>query len=276
MTTDWRNNLLSSPEVSQYSLREAFRLALDQQGDVAAVSPGGYPLQLEVRTRRGHRFTVQLDNLFADVNRAAPSERAQLVSQHAAAALETARAADGEPAVPTLDQLVPTVKGQLWVDAAPAGSLAVEPLVGDLCIVYALDRAQSMAYVSWPELERFGLDRAALRRAALEALRRRLPPEIGTRGDGKSLMLIAGGNYEASLILLDEVWDQIAPSMPGDLLVCALARDVCLVTATGVPGGLESLEAARDRICARGQPSNFVSRTVLRRDGRAWRPFKPN
>jgi uncharacterized protein YtpQ (UPF0354 family) len=153
------------------------------------------------------------------------------------------------------------------------GDVAIEPLVADVHVAYAFDRGQSIAYASESDLVRPAIDRQTLRNTAVDNLRRLLPKDISTRGDGKSFTFIAGGNYEASLLLLDEVWDQL--SLPGSILGCPLTRDVCSMTATGVAGGLDSLRFAADRICAGGIPSNYISRTILQRDRRAWRLFQP-
>ncbi len=109
---------------------------------------------------------------------------------------------------------------------------------------------------------------------ALSNLRARLTTQFGRRGDDKSFIFTAGGNYEASLILLDEVWEKLGSSIPKDILVCVLARDLCIVSSTALLGGLESLVAARDRCCAEGMPSNFISKTLLRRRGKEWIEFQ--
>jgi uncharacterized protein YtpQ (UPF0354 family) len=148
-----------------------------------------------------------------------------------------------------------------------------EHVVGDLYVVYAFDQRSSMRFARWTELDRFGRSRSELRQIALTNLRARLPSKIGTHGDDKSFLLVADGNHEASLILLDEIWERLESLIPGNIIVCVLARDVCLVTATGVPGGIESLVTARDRCCASG-PSNFISKTLLQRRDKARIPHR--
>jgi len=269
---NWQG-LIREPELRLSTLAEAFQLALVQQPEIAGVTFGDDLFRLNVLTKSGKQFPVYLNNLFADASRAPPDERAQLVKDHLANAIAAARRPEGEAIRPRTDQLVPTVKGQSWIDAVPAKDLAFEHIVADLFTVYAFDEPQSVQYARWADLEQFGLDRSVLRQTALENLRRRLPPKIGTRGDGKSFILTAGGNYEASLILLDDVWDQLAPTIAGDIIACVLARDICLVTGTKTMGGLESLLAAQPRVCARALPSYFVSRTLIRKAGRTWSPL---
>ncbi len=73
-----------------------------------------------------------------------------------------------------------------------------------------------MRFARWTELDRFGRSRSELRQIALTNLRARLPSKIGTLGEDKSFLLIADGNHEASLILLDEIWELFGPSIPGE------------------------------------------------------------
>jgi uncharacterized protein YtpQ (UPF0354 family) len=267
--TSWRS-LLLMPKLTRESLRDSCRLALEHSsaGVSATVTPGD-PSALEVRTKHGKTLTVRLDNLFADASRAAPEERDRLLLQFVAATIESAEGLVGEQG-PSLDQVVPTIKSAEWIDWVPTKDLASEHLVADLFVVYAFDRPGSMQYARWSELERFGPSRTELRQMALSNLRARIPTQLGMRGDDKSFLLIAGGNCEASLILLDEVWEKLGSSISDDIVVCVLARDICLVTANGVSSGLESLVAARDRCCAHGMPSNFISKTLLRRRGKEW------
>ena len=269
---DWRV-LLRAPTLTREALRDAYRIALLESGAVTSVEPvAGDPLRLDCKTKQGRPFTAGLDNLFADASSPRPDDRERTLQRYLAASIETARAADGELSAPSRSDVIPTIKSTAWLAGVPMKDLATAPLVADLVVVYSFDRAQSMTYASRVELEALGLSASELPNVALANLRARLPPQLATRGDGKSFLFVAGGNYEASLLLLDEVWAQLEPNMPGDLIACVLARDVCLVTSTELPGGIASLEAARDRICA-GSVSNFISKTLLRREDERWVPF---
>jgi uncharacterized protein YtpQ (UPF0354 family) len=271
MSKSWQS-LLQAKVLTKESLRESSRRALEQSSAVAsAAALPSDPLGLEVRTRQGKTLTVLVDNLFADASRAAPDVREHLVSHFIAAFVDSGEATQHR----SLDQVVPLIKSTQWVEGLPASAkdLASDHLVADLYVVYAFDEASTMEYARWPELDGFGQPRMELAGKALANLRTRLPLQLGTRGNEKCFHLIANGNHEASLILLDDVWEQLRSSISDDFVVCVPARDICLVSATGIPGGIESLVAARDRLCA-GTPSNFISKTLLRRRGKEWIPFQ--
>jgi uncharacterized protein YtpQ (UPF0354 family) len=270
MTAQHWRSLLQPAALAREALRDAYRKALEASGAVTSTSAHpADPLRLEARTRGGHTLTINLDNLYADVARSPPAARARLVELALAASVESAKAADGEVAAPTREQLVPTIRNVAWLQSVPVSDLAKDFLAGDLTVVYAFDRAHSLVPARIPELESLGVSPAMALALAKANLRARLPPSLDTRGDGRSFMLLAGGNYEASLLLLDEIWDQFAPRLPGRLLACVPARDVCLVTSTETPGGVASLIAARDRVW-NSAPSHAIAKTLLQREDRNW------
>jgi uncharacterized protein YtpQ (UPF0354 family) len=148
--------------------------------------------------------------------------------------------------------------------------------MGDLAVVYAWDRARTIKYASRTDLEALGVTHAELPELAISNLRKRLPPELSTRGDGRSFVFTAGGNIEASLVLVPEIWDDLAAQLPGDIVACVVARDVCLVTATGIPDGTQSLVAARDRIVDGMVASELISTSLMVRRSGKWSLIAPN
>jgi hypothetical protein len=269
MANGWRALLDASP-LSLRDLREAYRLALEETGAVSSVLPSATDeLQLEARAKNGGKFIVDLHDLFERAVAAQPEERARYLAEKVAGSVDVARGIDGElPA--SREDLVPTIKSAAWLAGVPPADLAAEPLVADLFIVYAFDRLSSISYASRAQLAALQISAPELRPLSLDNLRARLPPQLGTRGDGKSSILIAGGSYESSLLLLDHVWDHLATVLAGDVVSCVPARDICLFTGTGVEGGLASLISARDRIIAGGSPGSLISPTLLRRQAGAW------
>jgi hypothetical protein len=272
---NWQR-VLSQASLTQAELRDAYRSALEASPAIASVvEVADSPLLLDVRTRGGKPVRVDLERLYHDVMRSPPERRAKRFEDQVAATLETARAADGDLPAPTRDQLIPTIKSLAWVGGAPSG-LAAAGFVADLAVVYAWDRTSTLVYAQLADLQQLGISIDDAQPIALANLRKRLPRELSTRGDGKSFLFTAGGNIEASLILLPEIWDGLTKQLAGDIIACALARDVLLVTATGIPGGIESLTSARDRIRTSMPPADLISTTLLVRRRGIWEPLGQN
>jgi len=256
-------------------IRNSLIAALEASGVFGVVSaPGREPLRLWAVTTRGRELAMNLDSLYADARRAGPAERDRMVEQFAAALVEAGRIADAATPEGGLEQLVPLIKSASWLDAGPGRVLAYRPLVADLNVVYAFDSENVSAYATVAQLQQLHLPADQIHETAIANLRLRIPQTIQTKGDGKSFLLMVGGNFESSLILLDEVWEDLAGSISGDAIASVLARDVCLVTGSAIVGGIESLRAARERICALGLPSHFISWSLIRRVDRGWAVFR--
>ena len=80
---------------------------------------------------------------------------------------------------------------------------------------------------------------------------------------GALAMIVAAAAPRATDTVLDV-------ACGGGIIVCALARDVLLVTARGISGGLASLVTARDHIQSGIEPSDLISTELLVRRGGRW------
>ena len=99
--------------------------------------------------------------------------------------------------------------------------------LSDLLIFYAYDLGDQFEMVSYGELERLGLSAEDLHDVALTNFRR-LNLKIEAHRGPHVTMLTAGGNFEATLLLDDGVWDAVAGMVDGDLIASAPARDIIL------------------------------------------------
>jgi hypothetical protein len=90
-------------------------------------------------------------------------------------------------------------------------------------------------------------------------------------GDTAS-MVLCGGNYEASMLLVDDLWQQMQGNVQGELVACAPSRDLLLFTGTETEGGLEALRGIADEVHEGG--SYLVSKTILVRRNDRWEEFE--
>jgi uncharacterized protein YtpQ (UPF0354 family) len=234
------------------------------------------PRDVELALPDGTTGQLGLDNLLARVAQCRGEDRVRAVREFADAVAEAVADSLGlrDTPEPGLERVVPLVRDAGFVASAPAGpggGLVAEPLVADLYVVYAFDQPRALRYSTHQDLARLGLVAGpALRERALDNLRERLE-DVGEEGDDACGRLVAGGVFEASLLLVDDLWDALEPIVEGTLVVSVPARDVLLYTGSAVPGGLRSLRAARDHVLAVGD--HLVSETLLARvDGR-WERF---
>ncbi|MFP2928448.1 DUF1444 family protein [Pyxidicoccus sp. 3LG] len=194
-------------------------------------------------TSQGVELVVGFENPW----RAPPAGRADAVWTQAQGLNATVQAALGK-ASGQLAEIVPLVRGE--VDAAVQAIIAGkynqigERLVGDLWVLYAFNKPTLFMPVTDVDLQRLKLDKAKLRSLALGNLRKQIPP-IEKKGSSGTWMFIlpeTGGNFEASLLLLDEVWDGKGTALDGEPMVAVPARDLLFVTGTHNEAGVQKVK----------------------------------
>jgi hypothetical protein len=164
------------------------------------------------------------------------------------------------------DDLVPLVRTETGVFS--------EHLVGPLWVQYAVESKQVFTTVTPDELSGLGLDLASARALALENLRRRLPPAHFTGHLGVYMLTLPGegGHFEASLLLLDEVWARAAPLVKGDVVAALPGRDLLLFTGTDDVEGLKKVRSVAADALEKGLEHPLTQQLIVRREG-GWRVF---
>lgn len=225
--------LLSPTQFSEIYI-EAFRAHAPQ---VAITSAG--PLHLEVTAGESGSTTVYLDNAYARY-RADHHAADEIIDDYVTGMLEFIEQ-NGRPI--DVSRVVPVIKdaGYLADIRASTGadlSMAHEAYNALLEIHYAEDLPRNIRYLSEQGLQEAGLAPAERRARSIENLRALLP-KVEVHG-GKGVYLVtAGGAYEASLLLLDDLWQNPALQVAGEIVVAIPARDTLLVTGSEDDQGLE-------------------------------------
>lgn len=166
------------------------------------------------------------------------------------------------PIIKTLDY-VRSVFEQMGEGAVP-----VFGLVGDLYILLVADTELNMAVVSNTQLATAGLEPQTALHLSIQNLVNALP-EIGVHGEG-ARMVMAGGNYEASLLLISSVWQQLAEPLSGDLIVVPFARDLLVYADAGDAAGLRDLREMVARAETEQTYGYAISNAPLRWTGSGW------
>ena len=169
-------------------------------------------------------------------------------------------------------QIVAIIRAADWLAVGDAeGVLFKDHLVGDLWVIYAVDRPDTTITLSESNLAQIGLHRDELRPTAVTNLQRLLP-EIECHGEGPWFSLVADGCYEASLLLLDSLWDRLEGQVDGDLIAAIPARDTLIFTGAKSLEGLSILRNTAKAIYAQGD--HVVSDLLLRRVHGTWKLYE--
>lgn len=141
-----------------------------------------------------------------------------------------------------LQRIIPLVKAVVLdeadtvpLDIPEDGRPVSRPLAGDLIVMYAEDLEGRFVFVSGRRMSQLGLTMEQLHELALSNLPNRLP-QIEMHGDSPRHMLTCGGNFEATLLLHDGLWETIAEALPGQAMICVPARDLLFVSGSGWDG----------------------------------------
>jgi hypothetical protein len=147
-----------------------------------------------------------------------------------------------------------------------------EAFLGDLAVAYTSGPPYGRDLFTWPELDGAGLARRELRRQAAINLYHALD-RVGVHGQPPALMLSFDG-LESSVLLAHAFWDDVARSVPGELVVGVPARDVVIFTGARSGSGLRRVRRAVDRVFFAGG-EHLLSRDLLVRRQRRWEVFHP-
>ena len=215
----------------------------------------------------GGEMHTYLQNLWIAYSRN-PESRAEVIEQYLRGLASTIAPKQEI----TREQVIPLIKDSEYLAALGDKAVVIsEHLAGDLFIVYAVDWPDHTASLSQSEFEKLGLSMSELRQLAVENLKGFLTG-IECHGDGRSyFMATAGGNYEASILLLDSFWDQVREDVDGDLVATVPARDVLLFTGSGSAEGLREMRERTMKIVSTGD--HVISTTLLRRTNGIWVVF---
>jgi uncharacterized protein YtpQ (UPF0354 family) len=153
-----------------------------------------------------------------------------------------------------IDKIVPLVRGERFIQAlggnrpAAKNNLFYDKLFGDLYIVYAVDDPLMIKVLTQDYLVNYAkTQRELLRAISLRNLERMLARKITLRADGPIYIVTVGGNYEPSLILLDNLVQNLAGRVKGKLVVALPTHDSLFICGDETPGALAKLKEVTDR-----------------------------
>lgn len=176
--------------------------------------------------------------------------------------------------VPVIKQSLPG-RSDSDIVLPPESRPIAHGLVDELMIMYAFDLPGHFEYLSERHCQDLGIGSGDLRKLSVRNLtQRRSKPEI-LRPSDAVVMLRIDGELEASLLLVDHLWPQLARGIAGEIVVGVPSRDVVCVSGTGITGGVETLHWAVDRAWKRqDNPKLMLTRSLLVRRDDSWELFE--
>jgi uncharacterized protein YtpQ (UPF0354 family) len=202
-------------------------------------------LQLSFKDNNGKENTVFLDNAYAEY-KLNPANKSEVIEKYVRAFLES----NIEEGKIDKSRIVPIIKDRAWINEVrealkSRGAKEVKENVfddynEDLVIMYAEDSPKNIRYLTPDDLKTLGIKKEELRGLAVTNLKALLP-KIEIHSGPFVSMVVADGNYEASLLLFDKMWTSGQIKVDGDFVVAIPSRDLLLVTGSNNPQGIAQL-----------------------------------
>lgn len=229
-------------------------------------------LELRVTRADGRESTSFLDNAY-DTYKQDPKAKAETIQRFVTAALDASRGShDGVDRT----RIIPVIKDRPWLEETRQALLSrgvkkapesvFEDLNPDLIIVYAEDSPKNIRYLTPADLDEAKIERRDLRRLACENLVRLLP-KIEYHGKDGLYMVTAGGDYEASLLLVDSIWTSGQMRVQGEIVVAIPTRDLLLVTGSKDAQGIARVQQIIKEASSGGS-YRLTPKLFVYRDGR--------
>lgn len=231
-------------------------------------------LTLKIATGDGLEASAFLDNIYGEYRRD-PAAKDEIIKRYVRLAMENFAAAKATPD-PPIDpaRIVAVIRSREWLaherrlqraEKRKGGTFMHDPLVGDLIIVYGEDQPDIIRFFDTAETAKLPVPRAALRAHAVANLRDIIPrPDI--ESDGVTFIVSAGGNFEASLLLVPNFVNKLSFPVKGDHVVAIPTRDTLIITDSADRQAVADLRIVAAKVFAEGP--HAISRKLYRyRDG---------
>jgi len=163
-----------------------------------------------------------------------------------------------------------SVAGERVAQVSEADSPVVRPFAAGLCSCYVVDDGSSFSFIQNRDLLRDKCSVDALHACATENLRQIARTRLQVVPQpGEFFAALLGGNFEASLMLLDGLWDKgLRHVIQHDFVVAIPARDVLAFCDNESVQGLQSLTGVIKRIWPGGD--QLISQCLYRRRPSGW------
>jgi uncharacterized protein YtpQ (UPF0354 family) len=143
-------------------------------------------------------------------------------------------------------------------------------LTNGIAIFYAEDQGNSFRLINYGDISNT-ITIEMLHDAAMENLATAVSDKTEISGDAKGIMMLTnGGNFEAPMILIDFIWEQLTNLIQDDICIAIPARDLLFFTAKNNPEGREKLREMVNFYFDERKTEGLITRHIYERVGDKW------
>jgi uncharacterized protein YtpQ (UPF0354 family) len=172
-------------------------------------------------------------------------------------------------------RVMPCIKAAVGSGTGPGIALGADdsPVIRDLgnglLVLYVVDAGRSFEFVQHRHLSPAAMDPEGLHAAAMANFIAFIAERTRLQAHGAIFALFLDGNFEASLLLVDSLWDEsLAEYAPGGFVVAAPARDVLAFAEAGSASGIDELRGLVSRVFPGGD--HLIASDLYHRRASRW------
>lgn len=145
----------------------------------------------------------------------------------------------------------------------------IKDLSNGLCVAYVVDEGGHLKYLQNRDRETSGLCEPEIHKSSIANLAELAKERLRITPYGNIFAVRLDGHFEASLILLDGLWDQgLAHLAPNGFVAALPARDILAFCDGNLAEGIAELRQLVDRVQS---GDHLLSRELYRREDGGWR-----
>jgi uncharacterized protein YtpQ (UPF0354 family) len=148
-------------------------------------------------------------------------------------------------------------------------AVVMRPFASGLHIFYLIDEGESFSYVQERDLRAAGIGGDELHRKAIANLAALAEGNVTVEENGPIWSVSLDGNFEASLVLLDDLWTRGLREYAEEPVVAIPSRDVLAFCDAESVAGIAELHAVVKRVWPSGD--HLVSENLYQRVDGKWR-----
>jgi uncharacterized protein YtpQ (UPF0354 family) len=199
---------------------------------------------LTITSKKGDLdYKHYIDNAFIAYE-AEPDSINDIISRYVASAADLYE----DPKAISINNIVPVIKPVEYSNEINSlnkdgklFSMISEKYNDQLIIVFAEDSKNSIKYLTEDDFKTLSISKDTLKSIAIRNFDK-IVPNIQRQGDNGLFMITAGGDYEASLILLPSIWTKENFPVDGEFIVAIPNRDMLMVTGSKNKNGINKIK----------------------------------
>jgi len=143
------------------------------------------------------------------------------------------------------------------------------PFAPDVGIAYLIDLGESLRYVQYRHLAQASMSVPQLHAHALENLSALAKTKLEVHRHGSVFALLLDGNFNASILLLDQLWEgRLKEFAPSGFVVAIPAREILAFADASNATGIAELRDIVERVSDGGD--HLITQTLYTRRGTRW------